>query len=67
MSRQRFPWCDQDGHDKRSELRRSLVKAKRFRVMTDICSVSIGFHGVVSGQGILCRDKVWPRPKDLML
>ena len=67
MSRQRFPCRDRDGHDKRSGLRRSLVKAKRFCVATEICSVAIGFHGVVLRQGILCRDIVWPRPKGLVL
>ena len=45
---------------------RSLVKAKRFRVVTEICSVAIGFHGVVLRQGILCRNIVWPRPKGLV-
>ena len=67
MSRQRFPCRDRDSHDKKSGLRRSLVKAKRFRVMTEICSVATRFHGVVSRQGILCRDIVWPRPKGLVL
>ena len=47
------------GHD------RSLVKAKRFQVAIENCSVAIIFHRVVSRQGILCRDRVWPRPKDL--
>ena len=42
------PLCDRDGHEKRSGLRRSLAKAKRFHVATDICSIIIGFHGVVS-------------------
>ena len=51
MSWQRFPYRDQGGHDKRSGLRRSLVKSKRFCVETEICSVAIGFHGVVSRQG----------------
>ena len=37
MSRQRFSCRDRDSHDKRSGLRWSLVKAKRFRVTT-------GFH-----------------------
>ena len=45
---------------------RSLVKAKRFRVVTEICSVAIGFHGVVLRQGILCRNIVWPRSKGLV-
>ena len=58
MSRQRFSYRDRDSHDKRSGLRWSLVKAKRFRVTT-------GFHGVVSRQGILCRDSEWTRSKDL--
>ena len=57
MSQQRFPYRDRDGHDKRSGLRRSFGKAKRFHVMTEICSVAIGFHGVVSRQGILCYDR----------
>ena len=47
------------GHDK------SLVKAKRFQVFTENCSVVTGFHRVVSRQGILCHDRVWPRPMDL--
>ena len=34
MSQQKFPCRDQDGQDKRSGLRRSLVKAKRFHVAT---------------------------------
>ena len=69
MSQQGSPQChdnvatkdfcrDRDSHDKRSGLRESLVKAKRFRVVT-------GFHGVVSRQGILCRDREWTRSKDL--
>ena len=45
---------------------RSLVKAKRFRVATEICSVATVFHGIMSRQGILCRDKVWPRLKGLV-
>ena len=40
MSRQRFPCHDRDNHEKRSRLRRSLVKAKRFRVTIEICSVA---------------------------
>ena len=58
MSRQRFSCRDRDNHDKRSGLRKSLVKAKIFRVVT-------GFHGVVSQQGILCRDRELTRSKDL--
>ena len=58
MSQQRFSCRDQDSHDKRSGLQQSLVKAKRFRVATR-------FHGVVSRQGILCRDREWTRSKDL--
>ena len=34
MSRQRFPYRDQDDHKKRSGLPQSLVKARRFRVST---------------------------------
>ena len=44
----------------------SLAEAKEFSVSTENFSVTTGFHGVVSRQGILCRDKVWPRPKDLV-
>ena len=65
MSQQRFPCRNRDGHDKRSGLRRSLVKAKRFHVVTKICSVATRFHGVVLRQDILCRDREWPRSKDL--
>ena len=36
MSRQRFPCCDRDGHDKRSRLQQSLVKAKRFHVAIEV-------------------------------
>ena len=42
MSRQRFPCCDRDGHDKRSRLRLSLVKARRFHATTKNFSVVIG-------------------------
>ena len=65
MSRQRFPCCNRDGHDKRSGLQRSLVRAMRFDVAIKICCVATGFHGVVSRQGILCHDREWPRSKDL--
>ena len=71
MSQQRFPCHDRDGHDKRSRLRWSLVKAKRSHVATKICSVATRFHSVMSGQsilsrqGILCHDREWPRLKDL--
>ena len=58
LSRQRSLCRNPDGHDKRSRLRRSLVKAKRFHVTIEICSVETGFHGVMSRQGILCRDRV---------
>ena len=44
---------------------RSLVKAKRFHVAIENCSVKTGFHGVASQQGILCHNRVWPRPMDL--
>ena len=46
--RQRFPYRDRDGHDKRLGLRWSLVKAKRFHVATEICSVATRFNRVVS-------------------
>ena len=45
---------------------RRLVKAKGFRVAIKNCSVATGFHGVVLRQGILCCNKVWPRPKGLV-
>ena len=60
LSRQRRP---------RQEVRvaiRSLVKAKRFRVTTEICCVTIVFQEIMSRQGILCRDRVWPRLKGLV-
>ena len=44
----------------------SLVKAHRFHVATEICSVATRSHGVVSPQSFLCRDRVWPRPKGLL-
>ena len=65
MSGQRFPCRDRDNQDKRSGLRRSLVKAKRFHVVIEIYSAVTGFHGVVSRKGILCRDRECPRSKDL--
>ena len=58
MSRQRFPCRDRDSRDKRSGLRRNLVKTKRFHVAIGICSVVTGFHGVVSRYMFLCRDRV---------
>ena len=45
----------------------SLVKAKRFCVTTEICSVATGIQGIVSRQSILCHDREWPRPKGLVL
>ena len=65
MSQQRFPCHYRDSHDKRSGLRRSFVKAKRFHVTTEICSVATGFHGVILRRVILCRNREWPRSKDL--
>ena len=44
----------------------SLAKAKEFQIVTENFSVAIGLHGVVSRQGILCCDRVWPRPKGLV-
>ena len=58
MSRHRFPCRDRDGHDKRSGLRRNLVKTKRFHVVTEICSVATRFHGVVCDIIFLCRNRV---------
>ena len=46
---------------------RSLVEAKEFQAATQNFSVTIGFHGVMSRQGILCHDRVWLRPKGLVL
>ena len=43
--------------------RQSLVKAKGFHVATDNFCVVTEFLGVVSRQGILCRDRVWLRPR----
>ena len=65
MLQQRFPCRDRDDQVKRFGLQQSLVKANRFHVVIEICSVTIGFHGVVSRQGILCHDKEWPISKDL--
>ena len=42
---------------------RSLVKAKRFQITIENCSVATGFHGVVLRQGILCRDRVLAKTK----
>ena len=42
---------------------RSLVEAKEFHVAKENCSVTIGFHGVVLRQGILCRDRVSAKTK----
>ena len=66
-SRQRFLCRNQDGYGKRSGFRQSLVKARRFHVATEICSVAIGFLGIVSQHGILCHDRWWPRPRSLVL
>ena len=66
MSRQRFPCRDGDDHNKRAGLRRSLVKAKRFPVATEIYSVVIEFHGVVSQQGIPCRDRDLAKTKGFL-
>ena len=65
MLLQRFPYHDRDGHEKRSGLRRSLVKAKRFHVATEIYNVAIGVLKVVSRQCILFHDREWPTLKDL--
>ena len=46
--------------------RRSSVKAKGFYVVTENFHVATKFLGVVSQQSILCRDKVWSRPRDFM-
>ena len=48
MLLQRFPYHDRDGHNKRSGLRRSLVKAKRFHVATEIYNVATRVHEVMS-------------------
>ena len=65
MSQHGFPCRDRDGPDKGSVLRRSLVKIKIFHVVTKNCSVVTGFNGVMSRRGILCRNREWPRSKDL--
>ena len=41
----------------------SLVKAKRFQVVTENCSVTTGFHRVVLRQGILFRERVLAKTK----
>ena len=46
---------------------RSLAEAKEFQVTTENFSVTTGFHGVVSRQSIFYRDRVWPRPKGVLL
>ena len=66
MSRQRFPCRDGDDHNKRAGLRRSFVKAKRFPAATEIYNVAIGFDGVVSRQGIPCRDRDLAKPKGFL-
>ena len=77
MSLQRFLYCNQDGHDNRSRSRQSLVKDRRFRVVTEICSVTIGYfmsqqrvtktkEPCVVTRQFLCRDRVWSRPEHSM-
>ena len=48
-------------------MRRSLVKAKRFHITTEICSDESGFHRVVSRQGILCSDRVLAKPRGFLV